>query len=115
MSFDYEKYITSYNQSDLCFYFQVTASHLPEDKNGLKFFGKSGGLTKKDIDDLIVLAQAEAKEWYDMGIVPPSSGKAGVLCSELVSNCSLCITTCFLLLDLHHFIRLISCLITKIH
>ena len=63
----------------------VTASHLPEDKNGFKFFGKSGGLTKSDIDDLIVLAQAEAKVWYDMGIVPPASGKAGVLCSELVS------------------------------
>lgn len=62
----------------------VTASHLPEDKNGLKFFGKGGGFTKTNIDELIALAQTEAKHWYDMGIVPPSSGNAGVLCSELV-------------------------------
>lgn len=63
---------------------QVTASHLPEDKNGLKFFSKDGGLVKSDIDELIVLAQAEARHWYDLGIVPPSSGNAGVLCTELV-------------------------------
>jgi hypothetical protein len=35
---------------------------------------------------LILLAQTEAREWYDLGIVPPSSGNAGVLCSELVSG-----------------------------
>ncbi|KAL3805588.1 hypothetical protein HJC23_005832 [Cyclotella cryptica] len=62
----------------------VTASHLPEDKNGFKFFGKGGGFTKSDIDELIVLAQTEARHWYDMGILPPSSGISGVLCSELV-------------------------------
>lgn len=62
----------------------VTASHLPEDKNGLKFFTKKGGLTKSHIDELIGIAQTEARQWYDMGIVPPSSGNAGVLCSELV-------------------------------
>mmetsp|Transcript_20449 Transcript_20449/g.42659 ORF Transcript_20449/g.42659 Transcript_20449/m.42659 type:complete len:641 (+) Transcript_20449:85-2007(+) len=62
----------------------VTASHLPEDKNGLKFFTKYGGLEKSDVDELIELAKEEAYHWYDMGIVPPSSGNAGVLCSELV-------------------------------
>ena len=62
----------------------ITASHLPEEKNGVKFFSKNGGLTKKNIDELIVLAQQEARHWYDMGILPPSSGNAGVLCSELV-------------------------------
>lgn len=67
------------------FSLSVTASHLPEDKNGLKFFSKDGGLSKKDIDELIVHAQAEARQWYDMGILPPSSGIAGVLCSELAS------------------------------
>lgn len=65
--------------------FSVTASHLPEDKNGLKFFTKYGGLEKSDVDELIELAKEEAYHWYDMGIVPPSSGNAGVLCSELVS------------------------------
>lgn len=63
----------------------VTASHLPEDKNGIKFFSANGGLDKKDIDELIVLAKEEAYHWYDMGIMPPSSGNAGVLCSELVN------------------------------
>jgi len=63
----------------------ITASHLPEDKNGIKFFSGSGGLDKEDIDELIVLAQEEATEWYNTGIMPPSSGNAGVLCSELVS------------------------------
>jgi len=63
---------------------KVTASHLPEEKNGLKFFSKNGGLTKHNIDELIVLAQEEAHNVYDLGILPPSSGNAGVLCSERV-------------------------------
>ena len=50
----------------------------------MKFFSKTGGLTKQDIDNLIVMAQMEARNWFDMGIVPPSSGCSGVLCSELV-------------------------------
>ena len=51
----------------------------------MKFFAENGGLTKDDVNDLIVLAQDEARGWYDMGILPPSSGNAGVLCSERVS------------------------------
>ena len=64
---------------------QITASHLPADKNGIKFFAKGvGGLSAIDIDELIVLAQNEARGWYDMGLLPPSSGNSGVLCSKLV-------------------------------
>ena len=64
---------------------QITASHLPEDMNGMKFFAKGvGGLSALDIDELIVLAQNEARGWYDMGLLPPSSGNSGVLCSKLV-------------------------------
>lgn len=63
----------------------ITASHLPEDKNGFKFFSKKGGLTAPHMDELIGLAQREARSWYDMGVLPPSSGNAGVLCSELVN------------------------------
>jgi len=64
---------------------QITASHLPKDKNGMKFFAKGvGGLSALDIDELIVLAQNEARGWYDMGLLPPSSGNSGVLCSKLV-------------------------------
>lgn len=65
--------------------YAVTASHLPEDKNGVKFFSKVGGLSKDNIDELIGLAQDEARNWYDTGVLPPSSGNNGVLCSELVS------------------------------
>mmetsp|Transcript_42347 Transcript_42347/g.90083 ORF Transcript_42347/g.90083 Transcript_42347/m.90083 type:complete len:659 (-) Transcript_42347:147-2123(-) len=63
----------------------ITASHLPEEKNGMKFFSKGvGGLTSQNIGELIDLAQDEARQWYDMGILPSSSGNAGVLCSEIV-------------------------------
>lgn len=34
----------------------VTASHLPYDKNGLKFFTPEGGLDGKDIDEILTLA-----------------------------------------------------------
>jgi phosphomannomutase len=34
----------------------LTASHLPFNRNGLKFFTKQGGLEKKDIHDLLTLA-----------------------------------------------------------
>lgn len=35
----------------------ITASHLPYDRNGLKFFTPDGGLSSKDIDDIIELAE----------------------------------------------------------
>ncbi len=34
----------------------ITASHLPYDRNGLKFFTKDGGLDGKDIDEIIEIA-----------------------------------------------------------
>ena len=51
----------------------------------MKFLAARGGLTKDDVNDLILLTQNEARGWYDMGILPPSSGNSGVLCSERVS------------------------------
>ena len=36
----------------------ITASHLPSDRNGLKFFTESGGLESGDIDDVLELAAA---------------------------------------------------------
>ncbi len=36
----------------------LTASHLPFNRNGLKFFTAQGGLQKKDITDILVLAAA---------------------------------------------------------
>ena len=63
----------------------ITASHLPEDRNGYKFFMKSGGLTNRDIVTLAERASTCAREWYDVGLVPPSSGKGAVCCSQKVS------------------------------
>eukprot|EP00521_Asterionellopsis_glacialis_P006675 CAMPEP_0195287362 /NCGR_PEP_ID=MMETSP0707-20130614/4454_1 /TAXON_ID=33640 /ORGANISM="Asterionellopsis glacialis, Strain CCMP134" /LENGTH=647 /DNA_ID=CAMNT_0040347111 /DNA_START=220 /DNA_END=2163 /DNA_ORIENTATION=+ len=61
-----------------------TASHLPIDKNGMKFFTKKGGLTKADINYLTELAIDEAREWHTAGIIPPTSGKDAMMCSEWV-------------------------------
>jgi phosphomannomutase len=36
----------------------ITASHLPYNRNGLKFFTNEGGLEKQDITDILSLAQA---------------------------------------------------------
>ncbi len=36
----------------------ITASHLPYDRNGLKFFTTEGGLDGEDIDEVIALAEA---------------------------------------------------------
>ena len=36
---------------------QITASHHPFNRNGLKFFTKNGGLNEKDIEDILRLAE----------------------------------------------------------
>jgi len=62
----------------------VTASHLSQDRNGLKFFTKSGGLTNRDIEILAEKTCSLAREWHDMGVAPPASRKDGVYCSSWV-------------------------------
>ncbi len=42
----------------------ITASHLPYDKNGLKFFTPDGGLSSRDIDALLLIA---AEDKYPVG------------------------------------------------
>lgn len=37
----------------------ITASHLPADRNGLKFFTCDGGLESEDIDDILSIAETE--------------------------------------------------------
>ena len=37
----------------------ITASHLPYNRNGFKFFTKEGGYEKKDISELLTLAAQE--------------------------------------------------------
>ncbi|MBR3211714.1 MAG: phosphomannomutase/phosphoglucomutase [Firmicutes bacterium] len=38
----------------------ITASHMPMDRNGLKFFGRGGGLEKRDITDIINFAESNS-------------------------------------------------------
>lgn len=46
----------------------LTASHLPFNRNGLKFFTKDGGLSKEDISQILVLA--ESKEHINSFLLP---------------------------------------------
>ncbi len=49
-------------QSDFCCdaAVMITASHLPYDRNGLKFFTPEGGLDGKDIDEILRIAESGA-------------------------------------------------------
>jgi len=52
----------------------VTASHLPDDRNGFKFFDAyNGGFQKSQVNKMIEIAQGHAQVWFDMGILPPTS------------------------------------------
>jgi phosphomannomutase len=64
----------------------LTASHLPVDRNGMKFFvAGQGGFNKDDIQDLIEYAKEHAYSWQATGIMPPTSGLGGVFCAQHVS------------------------------
>jgi phosphomannomutase len=63
----------------------VTASHLPGDRNGMKFYtAAAAGMTRADIAQLGMRAMAHAETWYATGNVPPTSGHDSVFCSEWV-------------------------------
>ena len=62
----------------------VTASHLPSDRNGMKFFTAKGGFTKENVQTLIAGTKQCAQRWYDMSLIPPSSGSQAVFASEWV-------------------------------
>jgi phosphomannomutase len=63
----------------------VTASHLPDDRNGFKFFDTyHGGFRKEQINEMLEIAQEHAQVWFDMGILPPTS-VGNVYCSEYVN------------------------------
>ncbi len=40
----------------------ITASHLPYNRNGIKFFTKNGGLDKKDITEILMIAAEQSAE-----------------------------------------------------
>lgn len=62
----------------------VTASHLPEDRNGFKVFVGTQTTTKADLMRLGTFAMDCATEWYTRGILPPSSGSDAVHCTDWV-------------------------------
>ena len=63
----------------------VTASHLPADRNGFKIYYNGGvGMTHLQLYDLGVRAMECATNWYNKGVLPPSSGHAAVMCSSHV-------------------------------
>jgi phosphomannomutase len=55
------------------------------DRNGFKFFTVNGGFSKAQIQALTSVAKQHAQVWYDMGIIPPTSGPSAVFCSEWVN------------------------------
>ena len=56
----------------------ITASHLPWNRNGLKFFTRDGGLDKKDISRILELAGAVPEEGSDgSGRCPEKSKRFG--------------------------------------
>lgn len=69
----------------------VTASHLPKDRNGFKFYTPQGGFTRKSVLAMNRLASDFAQKWHDLesGMLPPTSGSEGVFCSEWVRLCFL--------------------------
>jgi len=62
----------------------ITASHLPGDRNGFKFFSQqqTSGFTQPQVRALAANAKRCASEWYNRGILPPSSGPAAVMCAQ---------------------------------
>jgi phosphomannomutase len=50
---------TYYEESSCDGAIEITASHLPYDKNGLKFFTKDGGIDGSDVSELIHLAEED--------------------------------------------------------
>ncbi len=70
----------------------ITASHLPWNRNGFKFFTKDGGLEKSDIRNIIDTAY----DSFENGIVSPLPPlHLGPACTvERPGACSLCQTPC---------------------
>ena len=62
---------TYYEKSDCVGAVEITASHLPYDRNGLKFFTKEGGFDGSDISALIDLAEKNTFLEKEGGFVQP--------------------------------------------
>ena len=63
----------------------ITASHLPFNRNGFKFFTKDGGYEKKDITELLALATEE----HDAESAPNTAADARYRDDAFVLSCAL--------------------------
>lgn len=64
----------------------ITASHLPYNRNGLKFFDQDGGLEKQDIDAILEIA-AELAQTMDESVLstPVSAEEENLVTFDLIS------------------------------
>lgn len=68
----------------------LTASHLPKEKNGMKFYIRDqGGFTKRQVQELLELTTIKMNGWQNLGILPTTSGGGAVCSDERVSDFSL--------------------------
>lgn len=58
----------------------ITASHLPYNRNGFKYFDKDGGLNKGDITEILDMAQGSE--------IPVQTGRGAVIKADLMSTYS---------------------------
>jgi len=62
----------------------ITASHLPMEYNGLKFFTEGGGLEHEDIEAILTLAEEEARKAADTPSEPTEKDLLAVYAEDLV-------------------------------
>ena len=62
---------------------EITASHLPMEMNGLKFFTKEGGLSGNDIKEILTYAQNNPYEIKDVKLNIEKSDNMKKYCSDL--------------------------------
>ena len=77
--------MTRYNETDCDAAIMITASHHPKDKNGLKFFVKSGGLEGADIARILELAESGASV-ENAGGALERGDYLGLYCNDLIGK-----------------------------
>ena len=77
---------TIYNEFNFDGAIMLTASHLPFNRNGLKFFTKNGGLEKADISAILELAEGVESEDYTHSQKIETAGLMEVYAGSFVEN-----------------------------
>ena len=62
---------------------EITASHLPMEMNGLKFFTREGGFSGADIEKILKTAEEKPYKAADSGLVPEKCDNMNVYCANL--------------------------------